>query len=197
MKEGFCSQILNIYPNKTDCVDKLSDELIYIYDCENKNKTIFTSKLPIESDKSFKIKNENKTEVIHICIDGGLIEKGKDYVRDGKSHGRFDCMLLDNNKLLLLELKMNVTSSSEMNLYKRFCKGLEQIQEYYIYLKEKFDELGDDVNNYFGKGNIISIIGFKEEVKKRFRRNAQFNTKREEFRKNTGIKIDIGSEYKF
>lgn len=197
MKEGFCSQILNIYPNKTDCVDKLSDELIYIYDCENEKKTIFTSELLAESDKSFKIINENKTEVIHICIDGGLIEKGKDYVGDGKSHGRFDCMLLDNNKLLLLELKMNVISFSSNTLYKRFYEGMEQIQECYLYFKGKFIELGDDVNNYFDNGNIISVIGFKEDVKKRIRRNTQLDTKRERFRINTGIKIDIGSEYKF
>jgi hypothetical protein len=197
MKEGFCSQILNIYPNKTDCVDKLSEELIYVYDCENKNKTIFTSELPIESDKSFKIKNENKTEVVHICIDGGLIEKGKDYIGDKGSHGRFDCMVLDNNKLLLLELKMNVISSSSNTLYKRFYEGMEQIQECYLYFKGKFIELGDDVNNYFDNGNIISVIGFKEDVKKRIRRNTQLDTKRERFRINTGIKIDIGSEYKF
>jgi hypothetical protein len=53
------------------------------------------------------------------------------------------------------------------------------------------------VNNYFDNGNIISVIGFKEDVKKRIRRNTQLDTKRERFRINTGIKIDIGSEYKF
>lgn len=189
MRNRFCSKILGLYPEGKNFVDKCSDSPIYAYDCNEQERTVFTSKIEDGSGKVFIVINEQKKEIVHICVDGGLLKKG-----EGGS--RFDCMVFDDIKLLLIEFKLNVTSTNENTLHKRFSDGINQIKEYFLNLKKQFSDSGDDINNYFKNENIISIIGVKKETKIGYKWNTQRNSQREKFRKETGSKIDLYFEYK-
>lgn len=130
MRNKFCSKILELYPKKEEFVDRCSDFLIYAYDCNERERTVFTSQIEGDSDKVFRVINKQEKEIVHICVDGGLLEKGV-------GGSRFDCMVFDDGKLLLIEFKLNVTSNKEMTLHKRFSDGINQIKEYFLSLKKQ------------------------------------------------------------
>lgn len=108
MRNNFCNIIQTIYTSNPYTIDRLCGTPLYAYDCSLSKRT-FLIDTDVNQDKSLKITNGGRNEIIHICIDGGIIKHGlEDYVGDGVPRGRCDCMIFDNNKLLLVEFKMDV-----------------------------------------------------------------------------------------
>lgn len=198
MEKNFCSKILKIYPDKTDCVDVCSYSKIYVYDCNEEDRTIFMSAEDADCDDNrFKIINNDNKEIIHICVDGGLIKKGEAYDEKKELNARFDCMVFNEEKLLLIEFKLNAISDNQNTLAKRIRDGITQIKEYYCYLERRFCDENDSVKNYFKEEYIISMIVVNSKIKENFRWTTQLNTSRERFRQKTGSKIDLYCEYEF
>lgn len=198
MGKKFCSKILKIYPDKTDCVDVCSDSKIYVYDSKEEDRTIFMSAKSNDcGDNRFKIINNDNKEIIHICVDGVLIKKGEAYDEKEEFKGRFDCMVFDEDKLLLIELKLNTVSDNQKTLAGRIREGITQIKEYYCYLERRFGDENDSVKNYFKEEYIISMIVVNSKIKENFRWTTQLNASRERFRQKTGSKIDLYCEYEF
>lgn len=198
MRNDFCSIIQTIYTSNPYTIDRLCDIFLYVYDCNSSKRTIFTIS-DVNKDKSLKITNKRKNEIIHICIDGGIIEYGlEDYVGDGVTRGRCDCMIFDDNKLLLVEFKMEVEPlAKDKTLWKNFSHAMKQIKDFFLYLKDSLQQEGKELNTFYSNDNIIPIICMKYGPNMHSRRNVQRNNEKEKFREETQLKIKSTCEYEF
>lgn len=198
MRNTFCSKLMTIYDSSSYSIDCHEDSVLYVYDCQESRRTFITASSDC-ADKSLKVTNDNNYEIVHICVDGGLIEYGlEDYVGDGIIRGRCDCMLFDNNKLLLVEFKMNVSSTSgDSNLWRHYRHAMVQIRDFFLYLRTSFEQGNDDLHKYYSIDNIIPIICMKTTPNIHPRRNAQRNNEKEKFRLATNLKIQTMCEYAF
>lgn len=198
MRNNFCSKIQALFTATPYSIDRLSESIIYAYDCKQSQCTFFTTSADFH-DKALKIINNNNNEIVHICVDGGLIEYGlEDYVGDGIVRGRCDCIIFDDNKLLLVEFKMDVDSlTKDKTLWKSFSHAMNQIKDFYIFLKENFLQSGDDLQTFYTSSNIIPVICMKNTPNIHPKRNAQRNNEKEKFRLSTNLKIQSFCEYNF
>ena len=196
MRHYLCSKIGPIFTSNPYTIDFLSDQILFAYDCKTSNRTYFTA-ASTNQDKSIKINNPLGKEIIHICIDGGLIRHGlKDYVGDGKPRGRCDCMIFNDDKLLLIEFKMDVQElTRDKTLWKTFSHAMKQIKEFFKHLESSLNQNGDDIFTLYSKENIIPIICMKNQPTFHPRRNAQRNNEKERFRIDTSLKIELLCEY--
>ena len=133
MRNNFCDTIQTIYTSNPYTIDRLCGTTLYAYDCSSSRRT-FLVESDANKDKSLKITNKRGCEIIHICIDGGIIRYGlEDYVGDGVPRGRCDCMIFNNNKLLLVEFKMDVEpSTKDKTLWKNFSHAMTQIKDFFL-----------------------------------------------------------------
>ena len=198
MRNNFCSKIQALFTATPYSIDRLSESIIYAYDCKQSQCTFFTTSADFH-DKALKIINNNNNEIVHICVDGGLIEYGlEDYVGDGIVRGRCDCIIFDDNKLLLVEFKMDVDSlTKDKTLWKSFRHAMNQIKDFYLFLKENFLQSGDDLQTFYTSSNIIPVICMKNTPNIHPKRNAQRNNEKEKFRLSTNLKIQSFCEYNF
>lgn len=198
MRNTFCSKLKMLYNSSSYDVDRLEDSVIYVYDCQESKRTFITTSSD-NAVKSLKLVNDNNYEIVHICVDGGLIEYGlEDYVGDGVVRGRCDCMLFNDNKLLLVEFKMNVNPTSEdSNLWRHYRHAMAQIRDFFLYLRSSFERGNDDLHRYYSVDNITPIICMKVTPNIHPRRNAQRNNEKERFRLATNLKIQSMCEYTF
>lgn len=162
MRNNFCNVIQTIYTSNPYTVDRLYSTPLYAYDCSSSKRTFL-----VESDaneaKSLKIINDKRSEIIHICIDGGIIKYGlEDYVGDGVPRGRCDCMIFDDNQLLFVEFKMDIEPlTKDKTLWKNFSHAMKQIKDFFLYLKESLQQEGKDLSAFYSNDNIIPIICMK------------------------------------
>lgn len=198
MRNNFCSIIQTIYTSNPYTIDRLCSTLLYAYDCGLSKRT-FLVESDTNKDKSLKIKNDKRSEIVHICIDGGIIKHGlEDYVGDGIPRGRCDCMIFNDNKLLLVELKMDVEPlTKDKTLWKNFSHAMKQIKDFFLYLKASLQQEGKGINTFYSNDNIIPIICMKYGPNIHPRRNVQRNNEKEKFREETQLKIQSICEYEF
>ena len=198
MRNNFCSKIQTIYTSNPYTIERLFDSSLYAYDCKSSKRTFFTAS-DTNKDKSLIIINKRNNEIIHICIDGGIIKYGlEDYVGDGITRGRCDCMIFDDNKLLLVEFKMDVEPlTRDKTLWKNYSHAMKQIKDFFIYLKASFLQKGNELHKFYSDDNIIPIICMKYNQNVHHRRNVQRNNEKEKFRQETQLKIQTICEYEF
>lgn len=198
MRNNFCDTIQTIYTSNPYTIDCLCGTTLYAYDCSSSRRT-FLVESDANKDKSLKITNKRGCEIIHICIDGGIIRYGlEDYVGDGVPRGRCDCMIFNNNKLLLVEFKMDVEpSTKDKTLWKNFSHAMTQIKDFFLYLKASLQQGGEDISTFYSNDNIIPIICMKYGPNIHPKRNVQRNNEKEKFRVETLLKIQSFCEYEF
>ena len=187
-------EIFRIGPDLYHC--SLDSANLFGYDNNDDRRTYLTDN-PDCTELGLHIINGQRSEVHHVCVDGGLVTHGLwDYVGDGIRRGRFDSMIFNDSLLLLVEYKMNSTTEDDKGKWSRFSDGMKQIKDYYIYLSDKFVQAGDDIWNYFTVGTIIPFICMSNLPSLRFRVNQQRINEMEKFRIATGgLKIQYGTEY--
>ncbi len=197
MRNAFCTKVESLFTANPYDIERLSDAVLYAYDCKQSKRTFFTASAEF-CEKSLKITNNEQHEIVHICVDGGLIQYGlEDYIGDGKKHGRCDCIIFDNNRLLLVEFKMDVEPlTKDKTLWGNFSHAMNQIKDFYLYLKDRFLQSGDDLHLFYENTNIIPIICMKYTPNIHPKRNAQRNNEKERFRMATNLKIQSFCEYK-
>ncbi len=198
MRNNFCDTIQTIYTSNPYTIDRLCGTTLYAYDCSSSRRT-FLVESDANKDKSLKIINKRGCEIIHICIDGGIIRYGlEDYVGDGVPRGRCDCMIFNNNELLLVEFKMDVEpSTKDKTLWKNFSHAMTQIKDFFLYLKASLQQGGEDISTFYSNDNIIPIICMKYGPNIHPKRNVQRNNEKEKFRVETQLKIQSFCEYEF
>lgn len=132
-------------------------------------------------------------------IDGGLIEYGlEDYVGDGQTRGRCDCMIFSDSHLILIEFKMDMNpETSDKGRWRNFSQGMAQIKDFYLYLKDRFAETQEDLQTFYPETNIIPTVCMKYEPESHPKRNVQRNNEKEKFRMATKLKIRIFHQYSF
>lgn len=197
MRNAFCTKVESLFTANPYDIERLNDAILYAYDSKQSKRTIFTTSAEFR-EKSLKITNNSQHEIVHICVDGGLIQYGlEDYIGDGKKHGRCDCIIFDNNRLLLVEFKMDVEPlTKDKTLWGNFSHAMNQIKDFYLYLKDRFLQSGDDLHLFYENTNIIPIICMKYTPNIHPKRNAQRNNEKERFRMATNLKIQSFCEYK-
>lgn len=166
---------------------------MYAFDINDAHHTSFTIDAEMK-EKSFTLINqESPITVTHVCVDGGLIEWGKeDYVGDGKKHGRNDCLLITDNQLLFIELKTNVTTENDKRIWRNFNDGAGEIKDFYLFLRDLLAESGTPISDYYPElnSNVHAFVCIDPYPKITFEPRKIPNTQRmnelEKFRVQTG-----------
>lgn len=192
--DSFVETIRSIFDSNPYDVFTSEKEYLFVYD-DSVSRRTYMQEDNTNLAKSMQIVNLNRYKVSHICIDGGLIKYGLyDYVGDGLSHGRNDCMVYTDAELLLIELKMDVDEESmDKTRWGRYSDAMHQISDFYLYLKKKMDEKGHPIDMYYTQSSIHPIVCMKNPPKL----SAQRNNEKEKFRIKTQLKIETSVVYQF
>ena len=75
MRNAFCTKVELLFTDNPYDIERLSDAVLYAYDCKQSKRTFFTASAEF-CEKSLKITNNEQHEIVHICVDGGLIQYG-------------------------------------------------------------------------------------------------------------------------
>ena len=207
MRNAFASSIKNNLTIFRDTEMRGRDCEMYVFDEKFKNelgeddgRTYMISNTT-NKDKSLVIENNSEKEIIHICIDGGIIRYGRrcpDYVGDGKPHGRPDCLIFSDNKLVFVELKMNMQSDEDKGVFKNYKKALEQLQDFLCnFFIPQYANHNDKIENYYFKGNYYSIICMKIPPRLTGHRNTELQNKRVAFRNATNMDVFVAAREVF
>ncbi len=183
------------------------NSLMYVYDEKYKNDVgeedgrTFLSSDDANKNRALMIENTSKKEIVHICIDGGVIQYGKkcpDYVGDGKPHGRPDCMVFSDNKLLFIELKMNMETMEDKGRWKKYSEAVGQLQDFLCnYFIPMYSAHNDGIENYYKKGSYYSVICMKTAPELSGKRNSQRQSRRESFRTATNMDVVVKTTESF
>ena len=201
MRNAFASSIKNNLTIFRDTEMRDCNGLLYVYDDKYQNEfgegdgRTFLSSDDANMNRALIIQNPSKKEIVHICIDGGVIRYGKkcyDYVGDGKPHGRPDCMVFSDDKLLFVELKMDMQTESDKGRWARYSEAVGQLQDFLCnYFIPMYSVHNDKIENYYKKGNYYSVICMKSAPVLVGKRNSQRQTRRELFRTTTNMDVVI------
>ena len=197
MRNAFSNAVTSYFTTRTFSVERMSAVVLYAYDSETNHRTYLT-----DSDEykaiSLEIKNSNSQEILHICIDGGIIEHGLwDYVGDGQPHGRCDCMVFSDDKLVFVELKMNVITTKDRKIWKICNDALGQIEDFSNHLKSVFMQNNDNFVNYYEKGKSSALVCIKTAPGMAPKRNTQRQTEKDAFTARTDLKVDFRTSIEF
>ena len=196
MRNAFASSVrenLSIY---RDTEIRGQDNMMYLFDEHFQNvfgikdgRTYLTSD-DTNREKSLIVKNPKRKEIVHICVDGGVIEFGKDdYVGDGQPHGRPDCMIFSDDKLIFVELKTEMQTNKDEKRWRRYSEALNQLQDFLCnYFYPKYAEHSDSLENYYKRGNYFSVVCMKT-APTISERNTQRQNRQEAFRIATNMKV--------
>ena len=203
MRNAFASSVKSNLAIHRDTEMRCNNSKIYVYDEKYKNeygeddgRTHMTSD-DTNKERSLIIENDSEKEIVHFCIDGGIIQYGKkcpDYVGDGKPHGRPDCMLFSNDKLLFVELKMNMQTGEDRGIFKNYKKAVEQLQDFLCnYFIPQYANRNDKIENYYSRGNYYSVICMKTPPRLAGHRNTELQNKKVAFRNATNMDIVVSA----
>lgn len=207
MRNAFASSIKNNLTIFRDTEMRDCNGLLYVYDEKYMNEMgeedgrTFLSSDDANRNRALIIENSLKKEIVHICIDGGVIQYGKkcpDYVGDGKPHGRPDCMVFSDNKLLFVELKMNMQTTGDEGRWKNYSKAMGQLQDFLCnYFIPMYSAHNDGIENYYKKGSYYSVICMKTAPEIAGKRNSQRQSRRESFRTATNMDVVVKTTESF
>lgn len=201
MRNSFALSIKNNLSIYRDTEMRSRDCRMYVFDEKFKNeigeddgRTYLTSD-DTNTDRSLIIENNSKKEIVHFCIDGGIIRFGRkcpDYVGDGKPHSRPDCMLFSDDKLIFVELKMNMQTEEDKGVYKNYRRAVDQLQDFLCnYFIPQYASHNDKIDNYYSKGSYYSVICMKTTPRLAGHRNTELQNKKEAFRIATNMDVVV------
>ena len=198
MGEAFSQKVRSLFTTTTYEVDQETATTLFAYDDKSLARTFLTAD-DTNKEKSLHIGNANGKTIFHICVDGGLIAYGQeDYVGDGTTRGRFDCMIFDNDQLLLVEFKMDIDpTTADKSRWKNFSKAMRQIKDFYLHLNKCFALSENPLQEFYTDDRIIPIICMKHPPSIDLIRNVQRNTEKEKFRTQTGLKVNLLTRFDF
>lgn len=155
-------------------MDSASDIELYIRDY---NHTTEMTSGDSHLSESLRIVNNNLRIIRHICVDGGLIEWGKEnYIPNDtrKKVGRPDCIIGYDGAVMYVELKMDTLPQ---NIISRTIKGIQQISDFVEYIKSMPEAIfptkqkaiiGVKHKHNPSKGGITNLNNEKELFRKKF-----------------------------
>ena len=197
MREAFSNAVSNRFTSHPFTVDRSCEAALYAYDSATDHRTYLTDS-DSQKDISLEISNVGETELMHICIDGGVIEYGlEDYVGDGQPHGRCDCMIFNDAKLVFVEFKMNVETLRDKRIWQICNDAMSQIEDFSGHLKNVFHQHGDEFSNYYDKGHASALVCIKTAPNMNVRRNSQRLTAKDAFTSRTNLKIEYKTNVAF
>jgi hypothetical protein len=154
---------------------------LYIYETNGRDAngfkikhTVLLDRLPV--DNHFKISHNSDTKLYHICIDGDFVPYGLEkYNRadtNKNSDGRPDSLLMNAQKVVIVELKVEQEEASfdkEDSKWKRFFKGVTQIEDFVLYLKQNNIRFED----YFSTVEAVVCMKFEPNFASNTARNTE------------------------
>jgi hypothetical protein len=136
--------------------------------------TVLLDRLPV--DNHFKISHNSDTKLYHICIDGDFVPYGLEKYNlvdtNKNSDGRPDSLLMNAQKVVILELKVEQEEASfdkEDSKWKRFFKGVTQIEDFVLYLKQNNIRFED----YFTTVEAVVCMKFEPNFTSNTARNTE------------------------
>ena len=196
MRNAFASSVKRNLSSFRDTEMRGQDSIMYVFDEKFQNalgqrdgRTYLTPD-DTNKDNALTIENLLNKEIVHICIDGGVIQYGKDdYVGDGQPHGRLDCMVFSDDKLVFVELKMNMQTNLDKRRWEKYSDALNQLQDFICnYFYPKYAMHNDSIENYYKRNNYYSVICMKT-APNIGDRNTQRQNRQEAFRIATNMKV--------
>lgn len=176
----------NKHHDKQRCKDKYVFELIvppagYIYDDKAKHKSFVCNTANMQT-----VTIQNWLSH-HLCVDGGLIRYGKRNYMEGQTirFGRCDSIVFDNNDLWFIELKMDVTSTLDIQLWRELKGGMRQISDFMFNIRFKMSKKRTPLEKYFTLYHQHCAVCMKTYPKMNTARNNYL----ENFRIETGVKL--------
>ncbi len=134
MCNKFISDLLMVFGKTEDDFSETVDSAVfYLFDSENPHRTFITNKK--ENDSSIEVSNPHRKKIIHIPVDGGIIPWGEEY--DPTYKKRPECMIITDDLLVFIELKMNVTTIIDKQIWQKCNEALAQIKEFILFLRNK------------------------------------------------------------
>ena len=201
MRNAFALSVMNNLTVFRDTEMRNCNNVLYVYDEKHQNDfgeedgRTFLSSDDGNKSRALFIENSSEKEIVHICIDGGVIQYGKkcpDYIGDGKPHGRPDCMIFSNDKLLFVELKMDMHTEKDKGRWNRYSEAVGQLQDFLCnYFIPTYAKHNDKIENYYKKGSFYSIICMKTAPVLAGKRNSQRQSRRESFRTATNMDVVV------
>lgn len=192
MEESFVQEIRKNFTEHAYTVDCMKERLLYVYDSDVDKRSYMT----VDEAKrgvSLSLNNPSEKMVTHICIDGGIVEHGKeDYVGDGKVRGRPDCMVFTDKLLVIVELKMDLTSDSNKRVLDNCFAGLHQIEDFYC---DYFTLRMTGIDHYYPHGSKVAIVCPKYMPSLDRKRNSQRIREREMLSERMDMKIEFTTQY--
>jgi hypothetical protein len=162
-------------------IDRITSPVTYVYD-DNTSHRCFVCKTA--RPDALTVKNWN---AYHVCVDGGLIRFGcRNYMFNFQyPQGRCDSMVFDNRDLWFVEFKMNTTTILDDQLWNDLKDGMQQIREFIHNLRSKMAHKRTPLHKYFRLSHQHCTVCMRCYP----RMNTKRNTYLEEFRIETGIKL--------
>lgn len=134
MCNKFISDLLMVFGKTEDDFSETVDSAVfYLFDSENPHRTFITNTK--ENESSIEVNNSFEKKIIHIPVDGGLIPWGEEY--DSMYTKRPECMLLTDDILVFIELKMNVTSIIDSKIWQKCSEAIKQLKQFILFLRSK------------------------------------------------------------
>lgn len=171
--------------------DHLDETVLYAYDDAKAHRTFMTSS-DENKDIALQIDNPGQTELIHICIDGGIAEYGlEDYQEDGQVHERCDCMVFSPSELRFVEFKMNMTSTRDKTVWRNCSDAMRAIRDFVTYFYRVFEQHGDSFWNYYPVHSASAIVCIKQSPNMAANRNSQRLTEKDKFTAANNLKVEF------
>lgn len=188
MTDDFIMAVKKYFTSHPYSDDHSDNAMLYAYDDDTANRTFITS-VDDHKDISLQINNPGKAEIVHICIDGGIVEYGlEDYQGDGRVHERCDCMVFSESMLRFVEFKMNMTSTLDKSAWRNCSDAMRAIRDFVTYFYKVFEQRGDSFWNYYSESAAAAIVCIKQSPNMVSKRNSQRLTEKEKFTAATKLK---------
>lgn len=198
MQQSFTRDLLTTFPNHSFTPTSLEATPLYIYEVKDLNELGHSIKFTVMTDiepneRSFKVHNViAENPITHICIDGDFIPFGQekyDLKSEKFKDGRPDCLIFEQERLLLVELKLDQESETEKSKWNNFFKGVTQIEDFVTFLRNNHFE----VTAYFPRVSAVICMRF-EPV---FRSNTARNTEKYKRSSQLGIELIASNFFEF
>ena len=169
--------------------------VFFVFDDENGSKIVNE-----ESEKTFKVSNENALRVYFLPIDNALIT-GKDsfpvFQEDGQnSNPRCDFALFTENALCLVELKMNMTTDSELSKSSKAEEALKQLWNTLDFILSEAQKKGLNIPSQ-AVFPIIAMSKFPITTQGQIKNNRFFFKWKDKFQEKFSTDIILKTEWAF
>lgn len=177
--------------------DHSREAVIYAYDGASEHRTFMTDSEE-HKDIALRMDNHGQAEIVHICIDGGIVEYGNAYYQgDRKVHERCDCMVFSDTRLQFVEFKMNATSTQDKSVWHNCSDAMRAIRDFVTYFYKVFEEHGDSFWSYYPVPTASAIVCIKQSPSMAPKRNSQRLTEKDKFTAVTNLKVEFASQCEF